>query len=166
MRMLKLKTGSNIGSRYTDPWPDPAKIADPDTRDPVPSLPPLGPWSSCDLDLWPKHFDPNIVSQNVSALTVWRNSVQKFSRNRINKAKKCILRHVRPTVTSNYDLVTRTRSVHPCPKMHQLKVWWKCAKYFSRYCVREAQTDRQTDRHSWPAGIQCFQALWWGGIKI
>jgi len=86
-------------------------------------LQPLGFWSCCDLDpwltFWPQTFRRSSLSQNASTLKVSWNSVPKFSRCGVDKAKSAF-----PEYWTNRDLElwpfeSKTWITRPCPKTHQ-----------------------------------------------
>jgi len=81
-------------------------------------------------------------------LKVLWNSVQKFSRYHINRAKKCIFQHVGPTPPWpwTFDLEPKLGSIHPSPKIQQ--------------CTDrqiDGQTDAWTAKNILPLDVLCWQ---------
>ena len=105
---------------------------------------------ACDLDIWP--FDPQTVAFILVQKCINAESLVKFSRYHINKAKMCILRHGCSIPPWPWTLTFRpkTWNVHSSPKMHQC--WQfddqRYVQHFPRYCVNNVRNAR-TDGRTW-----------------
>jgi len=105
------------------------------------------------MTFWPQKLTRSSLPQNASTLKVWWNSVQSFSKHCVNKAKKCIFQHARPTVTFEPN----TWCVRPCPRMHQ------CWKFGENAFGTNGQTHTQTRSLEQPENVMPPAA---GGIKF